>query len=68
MLTLANRRFVGQALIGAMPNRAQRTAGFDSRPGNKANRMESAVATVPRSIHVPATAASWAAPATRVGT
>ena len=68
MLTLAYRRLVGPQLIGAIPNRAQRTAGFDSRPGKEAKRMESAVATVPRSIHVPATAASWAAPATRIAT
>jgi hypothetical protein len=68
MPTLANRRFDGQPLIGAMLNNAQRTAGFDSRPGKEANRMESACASVPRSIHVPATGASWAAPATRIGT
>lgn len=68
MLTLANRRPIGQPMIGAPPNKAQRTDGCESRPGNKASRMESAVPTIPRSIHAPATAASWAAPATEVGT
>ena len=68
MLTLANRRLVGPPLNGAMLSKPLRTAGFDSRPGNDANRMESAATTLPRSIHAPATAASWAAPAIRIGT
>ena len=68
MSTLANRRLIGQPLIGAMPDKAQRTAGFKSRPGNEANRMERAGEGPARSIHAPATAASWAAPATEVGT
>lgn len=68
MSTLANRRLIGPPLNGAMPDKAQRTAGFESRPGNEASRMESAFATIPGSIRAPATAASWAAPARRVGT
>ena len=68
MLTLANRRLIGPPLSGATPNKAQRTAGFASRPENEADRMGSAFATIHRSIHAPATAASWAAPATEVGT
>ena len=68
MLTLANRRLIGPPLNGAMPDKAQRTAGFGSGPGKEASRMESACATVPRSIHAPATAANWAELATRVST
>ena len=68
MLTLANRRPIGVPLNGAMPDKAQRTDGCESRPGKEANRMERAGAGPARSIHVPATAASWAAPATRIGT
>lgn len=65
MSTLVNRRLVGQPLIGAMPNNTQRT---DSGPGKEASSMESSHATIPRSIHAPATVANWAAPATEVGT
>ena len=68
MLTLANRRLIGPPLNGAIPNKAQRTAGLGSGPGKKASSMESAGATIATSIHAPATAANWAAPATRVGT
>ena len=68
MLTLANRRLIGPPLTGATPDKAQRTGGFDSTPGKEASSMESACATVPRSIRAPATVASWAAPATRIGT
>lgn len=68
MLTLANRRLIGPPLNPATPDKAHRTARADSGPGKEASRMESACATIPRSIHAPATAASWAAPATEVGT
>ena len=68
MLSLANRRLVGPALNGGTLNKVQRTDGFESRPGKAASRMESAVATIPRPIRAPVTAASWAAPARRVGT
>lgn len=68
MSTLANRRLIGPPLNGAMPDKAQRTAGFESRPENEASPIGSAVPTIPGSIRAPATAASWAAPATRIGT
>ena len=68
MSTLANRRLIGPRLNGAMLNQAHRTARADSGPGKEASPIGSAVPTIPRSIHAPATAASWAAPATEVGT
>ena len=68
MLTLANRRLIIPLLNGAMPNKAQRKAGFDSGPGKEASSLESVGATIGRSIPAPAIGASWAAPATKVST